>query len=508
MTPVRSQSQVVVRGAQRCASHAVCVGLAVLAVVGPSLALPVNGHSRSMAAASSRRPPLVLVYTKQNPRWEAPGRGPHKQQLTKPYKPARVPPDSLPPRHAKRHRGSTMVNPFVVLALSGIVIVALAAEWLSASLRLPPAWIPLLVGFVLGPATGLVDPGAFLGDLFLPVIAVGLVPLLLVDLLGTRAVAKSCVTSARAAVARAVTFETVIICAGTALVAGIMGISPAAAALLAALLVIVQGGARGEPSDGTGSVLHLADSYLAIAGIALAVGVCEVAVAGFSHRDSAPAFWDAATAVVGGSLAGVAFGYGLTEALRRGWVAERGRDSLLLAAALTAFALPNLLHDGCGFFAVMALGLYLAHQQRVPLAPPVAGRSMPPAAVAALLIVLAGTVPLDEMTAADAGGLAALVILLPLARLAAWRGRLSWRAQLGPAGGAPATAVVVAIGTLCAARAGEVGVPHMQLVMTFVVAVVFVRLSLAGVAGAFRTRGERARAASPDVRDQAAPAAW
>src|SRR5579862_1970038 len=80
---------------------------------------------------------ILQVYTKQNPRWEAPGRGPHRP-TTKPYKPQHLPPEDLPVRgHATG--GSRALNRFDVAALVGILVIAYTAEWLASSVRLSPA---------------------------------------------------------------------------------------------------------------------------------------------------------------------------------------------------------------------------------------------------------------------------------------------------------------------------------------------------------------------------------
>src|SRR5512140_3940500 len=93
-----------------------------LTAVEPSVAAPT-------ASAAGGQGALQLVYNKQNPRWEAPGRGSHKP-ATKPYKPQRQPPENLtPPKHAVR--GSRVLNRFVVAALVGVLIIALRAEWLG-----------------------------------------------------------------------------------------------------------------------------------------------------------------------------------------------------------------------------------------------------------------------------------------------------------------------------------------------------------------------------------------
>jgi NhaP-type Na+/H+ or K+/H+ antiporter len=483
------------------------LGICALTVAGarPSQAMPGVGH-----ALATDRPALFLAYTKQNPRWEAPGHG-ARRNFTKPYKPLRQPPENIPPKQQRARHGSEVLNRFVVLTLAGIVVLALGAERLSARLHLPSAWIALLFGLVAGPVAGVLDPDVLLGNLLLPLVSLFFVVLLCENLLHARF---SDVGDLGAAVARLVRVETVIIAAGTAVIAAVIGLGVAAAALLAAILMIAQrsaGAAAPRAVGPAGPLLEWEGVFLELAGIALALIVCEVALAEHLYRAGAPAILGVAKTVIGGSLVGVALGNVLTQLLRGGWIAEPSRQPLALVAALTAFALTNLLREGCGFFAVFTLGLYLANQTKVKLVHTRGTSSVPAVLISGLLVVLAARVSLDEVSGMHAGGLTALglvllVALLLLARLATWRARLPWRAQLALTGRASTTAIVVTAAAICALRLGEFGEPQADRIVALGVLVVFIRLAVSSVAGVFETRWARAGASQPEVPGQATPA--
>jgi len=467
-----------------------------------SPAMPSSGQTTFAHASATERSALVLIYNKQNPRWEAPGRGPRKQ-FTKPLKPAHLPPESLPP-HRHAGRGSKALNRFVVLALAAVVITAVAAEWLAASLHLPAAWIAVLGGLILGPVTGLLDPAAMLGNVWLPLVALFLAVLLFHDLLRTRIIP---VGNLGSVIARLVVVDTLFIGAGTVAIATIMGLAPASAALLAAILVMAQR-VPGTVSDAeSATLLKWEGIFLETVGIVVALVISEVALAARLHRDSGPAMVSLATTMVVGGLTGVGLGYMLLQLRRRGWIAEPARQPLLLAAVVTTFALPNVVHDGCGFFAVLALGLSLANPREATLVSTSGDLSVPPALTTGLLTMLAASVRLDTMMPIDTAGLLSLVTLAFAARAAIWRARLSWREQLALTPGTATTALVVATATVCASRLGEFGITQAQPIVTFTVLVMFIRLSLASLASVFEARGWGVTAARPEAPRQATPAA-
>jgi len=178
---------------------------------------------------------------------------------------------------------------------------------------------------------------------------------------------------------------------------------------------------------------------------------------------------------------------------------------LLLAVVLAAFALPNLVAEGSGFFVVLALGLYFANQKQMDLLPGTARPTVSPALTTGLLALVAAGARLDAMTTLETAGLAALVALLCAARLLAGRVGGPWHARLALTGDASTTAVAVAATAVCAARLDEFGVLPGSLVVTLVVLVTFIRLSVAGLAGAFATRRWGAAPAPTSVPERAKP---
>ena len=64
-----------------------------------------------------------------------------------------------------------------LLALASIIILGIGAQWLAGRLRLPSILLLLVLGFLAGPVTGLINPDETIGDLLFPLvsIAVGII---------------------------------------------------------------------------------------------------------------------------------------------------------------------------------------------------------------------------------------------------------------------------------------------------------------------------------------------
>jgi NhaP-type Na+/H+ or K+/H+ antiporter len=59
----------------------------------------------------------------------------------------------------------------LLIGLSSIIILGIAAEWLSWRIRLPSILLLLLFGFIAGPLTGFLKPDVLFGDILIPLVS-------------------------------------------------------------------------------------------------------------------------------------------------------------------------------------------------------------------------------------------------------------------------------------------------------------------------------------------------
>jgi NhaP-type Na+/H+ or K+/H+ antiporter len=67
----------------------------------------------------------------------------------------------------------------LLLHLTGVIALGVGASWLAWRLRLPSILLLLVVGFLAGPVTGLLNPDALLGDLLFPIVSLSVAVILL-----------------------------------------------------------------------------------------------------------------------------------------------------------------------------------------------------------------------------------------------------------------------------------------------------------------------------------------
>ena len=66
----------------------------------------------------------------------------------------------------------------LLLGLAGIIILGIGATWLAWRLHLPSILLLLLAGFIIGPATGMLEPSEIFGDLLMPIVSLSVAVIL------------------------------------------------------------------------------------------------------------------------------------------------------------------------------------------------------------------------------------------------------------------------------------------------------------------------------------------
>ncbi len=59
----------------------------------------------------------------------------------------------------------------LLISLSGLIIIGVAAQWLAWRFRLPSILLLLIFGVIVGPITHFLDPDALLGNLLFPLVS-------------------------------------------------------------------------------------------------------------------------------------------------------------------------------------------------------------------------------------------------------------------------------------------------------------------------------------------------
>ena len=302
-----------------------------------------------------------------------------------------------------------------------MIVLGIAAQWLAWRLKIASILLLLLVGFLAGPVTGLVDPDKLLGDLLPPLVSLA-VALILYE--GGLTLRFGDLREAGGVVWRLITIGgaiTWLLGAGSAWL--ILGLSPALSILLGAVLVvsgptvIVPLLREIRPPGPTGKILKWEGIVIDPIGAMLAVLVFEAARLG-SLQAAAPAVIEAVvkTVLIGGGL-GLGAGLLLALLLRWFWIPHYLDNAVSIMFVTGAYTLAQHLQPESGLMAATVMGITLANQRLADVRHILEFKeNLRVLLISSLFILLAARVDLGQLGAFGWRGPAFVVVLLVLVR--------------------------------------------------------------------------------------------
>lgn len=261
---------------------------------------------------------------------------------------------------AEISEGLNTIQAFTVVGIAGV-----GAQWLAWRFRLPAIVLMLAAGLILGPITGIFVPMRDIGPVVTPMISLAVAVILFE---GGLTLSFKKLADARPAVRRLVyvgaplgwlfstlalhygaglSWESSIVFGGIMIVTGPTVIAPLLrqAKLSSRPAQILQW--EGIVNDPIGALVAV-----------LAMGVVTV-----FHSDlpAGAAFGHFALGIAFALALGVAAGWMIVQAFRRGWVPEYMKVPLLFVSVLAVFAIADSLLHESGLLAVTVMGLVIAN---------------------------------------------------------------------------------------------------------------------------------------------------
>lgn len=360
----------------------------------------------------------------------------------------------------------------ILLALTGIIVAGIAAQWLAWRVKVPAILFLLMIGVLLGPMLGWLNPDQLFGELLFPIVSLAVAVILFEgsltlhfhELRGVggfiwRLVSIGAAVSWGVASAAAHYF---------------VGLSWSMAALFGALVVvtgptvIVPLLRIVRPVPKIATVLRWEGIVIDPIGALLAVLVFEFIITQIEHAGSGSGLvtvlWPFIRLVGLGLLFGLGGGYLLGLVLRRHWLPEFLINVVVLACVLAVFTLSNLLADESGLLAVTVMGILLANMRGVPLADVLHFKeSLTILFISGLFILLAARIHPAMFSAIGFGAVLVLLAIQFVAQplkvwLSAIGSGLNWREKLMIAWIGPRGIVAAAISGLFALKLSQHGV--------------------------------------------------
>ncbi len=362
-----------------------------------------------------------------------------------------------------------------------ILGLGMAAQWISWRLNLPSILLLLLTGIAVGPVLGWVNPEHIFGDLMHPIISLAVAVILFEGGLSLRL---SDLREVGRTVRNLITIGVVVTWALASLSAwGILGMPLRVAVLLGAILVvtgptvIIPMLRHIRPKGRIGAVVKWEGIVNDPIGAILAVLVFEAI--------QAPAFGDVTqqTLLILGRTLGFGVGIGalgavfLAQALSRRMIPDYLRNAITLAVVIAVNAMANEVQSESGLFAVTAMGIMLANQNRVSVHGIAEFKEdLQVILISTLFIMLSASLDLDAFHDVGRNGLlflvALIVVVRPLSIIASTiTTNMTWSERIFLIWMAPRGIVAAAVSSLFALRLTAIDVEGAeQLVpVTFVV---------------------------------------
>jgi NhaP-type Na+/H+ or K+/H+ antiporter len=378
-----------------------------------------------------------------------------------------------------------ILREFAMIGAAGV-----AVQWLSWRFGHPAvAWL-LLVGLLLGPATGLVDPERDFGPVVQPLVSAA-VALILFE--GGLSLNFKELRETSVAVRRTIFLGGPMMGCAAALSAHfIAGLSWPTSTVLAAILVVsgpsvitpLLKGARLDKR--VASILRWESIVNDPVGTLLAVMAYETAAALHGERAFSGLLIEAFAGLAISVAAAYALGRAIAFLFDRGYAPEHLKAPILLIAVQGLFVVCDAIFDQSGLMAVTVLGITLANLRFANLRD--ISRFMEAVAtilVSGVFIVLTAQVDVGSLRALDLRAALFIFVLLFVLRpaiiaLLTVRTGLAWRERLFIGWIAPRGIVAVTISALFGERLKAIGVSDGSQLASFAFAIVCATVALHG----------------------------
>lgn len=258
---------------------------------------------------------------------------------------------------------SGAMDPVMAFALVGVL--GVGAQWIAWKMRLPAIVLMLLAGLAVGPGLGIFHPERDIGNLMEPIISIA-VAIILFE--GGMTLNRHSLRESAVGVWRLVVVGAPLGWLLSALALHYVGgLSWSSAAVFGGIMIVTgptviapllrQARLSRRPAQLLQWEAIVNDPIGAMAAV-VAFEVVLVTVAAEAMDD---AIWELARGVSVATLLGLAAGWLLSEAFRRGRVPEFMKVPVLFAVLLLVFALCNYVLHESGLLAVTIMGLYIAN---------------------------------------------------------------------------------------------------------------------------------------------------
>ncbi|MEM7305495.1 MAG: cation:proton antiporter [Planctomycetota bacterium] len=386
-----------------------------------------------------------------------------------------------------------------MLGLALVLVLGVAAQWLAWRLHLPSILLLLLVGFLVGPVTGLLHPDELLGDALFPIVSLSVAIILLEGGLTLRI---EDLHGVQRATRNLIVFGAPIAWGLTTIAATeVLGMDLGQALILGAILVVTGPTVIGpllrhvRPSGSVGSIVQWEGIINDPIGAILALLVFHGMVEAEAGAAAVTVAIGALTSVIVGTLFGGLAAIVLIVVLRRFLVPDHLQSAVALALGLAAFTAADAVLHETGLVAVTLMGVILANQRLVVVEEILEFKeNLRTLLISSLFILLSARIPVEQfeilMHAPSFLFVGALIFVIrPITVFLSTLGTgLSWREQVFLSWMAPRGIVAAAVASVFALRLADEGIGGGDQLVSVIFLVIVVTVTVYGLTASFVAR--------------------
>lgn len=372
----------------------------------------------------------------------------------------------------------------ILLSLTAIVVLGIAAQWLSWRAKVPAILFLLLIGIALGPMFGLLDPDALFGDLLFPIVSLA-VGVILFE--GSLTLRFRDIQGVSSTILRLVSLGAAISWGVAATAAHwFVGLEWPIAFLFGAIVVVTGPTVIApllrivRPTARVSKILRWEGIIIDPIGALLAVLVFEFIVTQSQAGEAGLGgvllpFLELVTI---GVVLGVFGGWLLGQLLARHGLPDYLINVTVLAAVLAVFTASNVLAEESGLLAVTVMGIWLANMRGVPLEDILHFKeTLSILFISGLFILLAARIEPATLSQIGLGAVLVLAAIMFVAQpLKVWLSSigsdLSWREKVMIAWIGPRGIVAAAVSGLFAIKLVDEGYESAEVIVPLTFSVI------------------------------------
>lgn len=366
------------------------------------------------------------------------------------------------------------MNEIYLITLTLLLVAGMCCQILAWRMQLPAILFLLLMGFILGPVTGVFDPDTFFGDLLFPLVSLGVAVILFEGALTLRFEE---ISKTANVVWRLVSIGALVtMVVGSLAAHHLTGIDFKIALLFGAIItvtgptVIMPLLRSVRPNTEVANVLRWEAIVIDPIGAILAVLMYEYII----MEDTSDLWFTLGKLLISGGILGAFFAAILAYILRHHLIPDFLNKIVILAYVIGVFTICDLIQTESGLLSVTIMGIVLANMKGIYLEEILDFKeSLSILIISGLFIILSARMDIETFLAAGWSSLLVLLVVLFIARplcifFSTIGSKLTWKERALISWIAPRGIIAAAIAPLFALKLEKMNVEGAELLSPLV----------------------------------------